>query len=96
MNTIVRGLLEALQNHQEFKKSNTEVKVTQSMLLVYLHNNLILRRHLDQNFTEFTLAGWDTDLTRNRLRVMGINLERKKGTTYYGGKVISLTDWIVA
>ena len=61
---------------------NTQVIVSadKNHIEVYLHGNVIYSCDGEQE--SFTLAGYDTLTTRNRLRALGVNLFRKNGKMY--------------
>ena len=82
MRKIDREMLAAVCERENWKCSNTQVVVSsdKNIVKVFLHDNLIYEcKGVEE---AFTLAGWDTDVTRNRLRALGVNLFRKNGKTY--------------
>jgi hypothetical protein len=63
MRKITRELASAWRNHTPWKKSNTETD-GQS---VWLHGNSIAKRDPDTGHVFYSLAGWSTNTTRERL-----------------------------
>lgn len=82
MRKIEKEMLAAVCERRNWHCDNTQVIVSldKSHIEVYLHGNVIYSCDGEQE--AFTLAGWDTDVTRNRLRALGVNLFRKNGKTY--------------
>lgn len=81
-------------SNKKFKKSNTEVKVTEDLTALYLFNNLIAIKDRETNEIKFTLAGWNSVTTRERLKAIGVQISSKQWTPYYNGKTISTTEWV--
>lgn len=98
MRKIEQAMCEAVKNRKNMEKRNTKV-VSKSIgfgchyITVFLHDNLIYRYNEAEDWGEFTLAGLDTNVTRNRLRALGVNLTRCGGVTYYGGMVVDKNKW---
>ena len=72
---------------------------------VWLHDNLIIRRNTTTGEIWFTLAGWGTPTTKERINgiVPGVRVYTSKGTHYASGFEhrsdtieISVNDWINA
>lgn len=73
---------------RNFKLQNTEVTAHENGVTeLYLHGNKIAERIGD--VVRFTLAGWNTVTTRERLRALGIDVRTKQGTPYYNGQAIN-------
>lgn len=82
----------AFYNREKFKLSNTEVKVLPTgEVELRLWGNLIALR--EYNKTYFTLAGWNTVTTRERLNGIGVNITSRQGIPYYKGQPISDSNW---
>lgn len=80
MRKIEKEMLAAVCEHRNWSCSNTAVVVDNGCVQVILHGSIIYEcKGVEE---AFTLAGWDTDVTRNRLRALGVNLFRKNGKTY--------------
>jgi len=73
-------MLAAVCEHRNWHCSNTMVATENNVVRVYLHGNLIYED--DGRNEAFTLAEYDTDVTRNRLRALGANIFHKNGKTY--------------
>ena len=74
-----------------FRLQNTEVRVYDNGVTeLYLHGNKIAQRAPGSvHGVRFTLAGWNTVTTRERLNALGIHVYTRKGTPYYDGVAIS-------
>lgn len=82
MRSIDKEMLAAVCRRENWKCGNTQVEVSsdKNIVKVFLHDNLIYKCvGIEESFT---LAGWDTNVTRNRLRALGVNLFRKNGKVY--------------
>lgn len=62
----------------------TEVKVTGNYVRLYLYGNEIARRNIydDVNNFLFTLSGWNTRTTRERLSALGVTIRTRKRKPY--------------
>ena len=76
---------------RNFKLQNTEVRVYDNGVTeLYLHGNRIAQREPGSvHGVRFTLAGWNTLTTRERLNALGIKVTTKRGTPYYDGQPIN-------
>ena len=72
MRKIENGMCAAVEAHFNFACSNTQVKVNDNKVEVYLHGNLIYKKH--GGVASFTLAGWNSNTTRSRLRALGVSV----------------------
>ena len=63
---------------------------------VFLHGNEIIKRD-KSGLILFTFAGWDSAVTRERLRgILNVDVYQKDHEQYYNGqKVIDLNAWHV-
>lgn len=80
MRKIGKEMCAAVKERRNWSCSNTAVVVDNNVVQVILHGSIIYECRGTEE--AFTLAGWDTDVTRNRLRALGVNLIRKNGRTY--------------
>lgn len=82
-------MLEAIRRRQNWRRSNTEVKIMcgGAVAAVYLHNNLIAVLHLNAGLTYTSSAGWRTPTTKSRLNALlerhGIAIHQVRGTWYW-------------
>lgn len=84
----------AVAARRNFRESNTEVKVfEEGSVQVYLHGNCIYRAQKEGGVREFSLAGWNTPTTRERLTGCGVNVCQRNFVPYYKGEPISSTHW---
>ena len=83
----------AFYNREKFKLSNTEVTVSDNVVKLRLWGNTIAK--ISENEIWFTLAGWDTVTTFDRLRAVGVPLRKRNGYIYVGDKdrKINSYDW---
>lgn len=73
-----------------FTQGNTSVVTYMGGLVelqLYEHTIAQYNKHNNRDII-FSLCGYDTQTTRDRLRAIGIDLVRKNGKTYYKGKEI--------
>lgn len=80
MRSIDKEMLAAVCEHRNWSSGGTVVMADKDYVQVILHGRIIYEcKGVEE---AFTLAGFDTDVTRNRLRALGVNLFRKNGKTY--------------
>lgn len=75
-----------------FNKDNTKVVVGSNQTTMFLHGNAIARKASDGTI-EVSLAGWNTNTTKERLRGIVYELESRKGKIFLNGKEINSRDW---
>ena len=81
MYNISRESARAFDNNRNFKKRNTVVKATDSETAMYLWGNKIAWKNSDGYF--FSMCGWDTRTTKDRLSALGIRISQKNHTQYW-------------
>ena len=87
MRKINKEAVEAFLKGYNFKSSNTEVNVTSHNVGYYLHDNLIALKSGDK--IEVSLAGWNTNTTRERLNgIPGVSIHTVRGVPTLNGKII--------
>ena len=96
MRKITKETVYAFENNEKFKKQNMVV----NELGMYLHNHKIAEfvsriRFEDGNKNiNITLAGWNTNTTRERLNGLeGVRVTTKHGQAYLNGEKWN-GDWI--
>ena len=67
MRQITQDAVIAFENDRPFKRANTEVKVSDHSTKLLLHDNTIAARFKGSGLVSFTLHGWGTLTTRERL-----------------------------
>ena len=72
MRQIEKAMCAAVEARFNLACSNTKVKVNDNKVEVYLHGNLIYKRQ--GGGASFTLAGWNSNTTRSRLRALGVSV----------------------
>lgn len=107
MRKIEEAMSAAVKEHKYFKSSNTEVNVRIDAcgfkhIEVRLHGNMIWRWNEAEDMTEFTLAGWNTAVTRSRLHALGVDVCGRQCSGFgiadaewptYNGNVINPNKW---
>lgn len=69
MRQIEKMMVQAVNNKECFKRSNTEVRAFSFGVFVALHGNLIFARIDGKDY--YSNAGWNTNTTASRLRALG-------------------------
>ena len=72
MRQIEKAMRAAVEARFNLRCSNTEVKVEDNNVKVYLHGNQIYEK--SGKYAAFTLAGWNNNTTRSRLRTLGVGV----------------------
>lgn len=83
MRTITELMARAFFNGETKKMSNTQVQNYE----MYLFGNRIAWIYDGKLY--FTLCGWNTPTTKERLRGLGINIQQKNYQLYWNGKEIN-------
>lgn len=73
MRQIEKAMVAAVEARFNWRCSNTEVKVEGNNVKVYLHGNQIYKKH-GRVASSFTLAGWNSNTTRSRIRALGVSV----------------------
>ena len=83
----------AFYNRENFKLSNTRVDVLDGVVKLKLWGNTIAK--IEDNVVWFTLSGWNTPTTKDRLRAIGVKIYQSAGGLYVGEKdrKINSYDW---
>ena len=79
MRAIEREAVAAFNAARNYKKSNTEVVVTEGSIYVYLFGNLIVWKSRWTGTVSYSSAGWNTATTASRLRAFGADAHIKNG-----------------
>ena len=86
MRTIEEKMCKAIKARKNFKSGNTRVEICPDKTArVYLHGNMIYAESI-KGWRVFTLAGWNTQTTRSRLRACGVDIRQKNFTPVYNGR----------
>lgn len=80
MRKITEQACHAFLNGYNFNLSNTQVVNNTQECAMYLWGNKIATRC--NNRVSVSLAGWNSNTTRERLRGLGANIRVKKGVPY--------------
>ena len=72
MRRIEMAMRAAVEARFNWHCSNTQVNVNDNKVDVYLHGNLIYKKKA--RVASFTLAGWNSNTTRSRLRALGVSV----------------------
>jgi hypothetical protein len=86
MRKITEQAALAFLRRENFKLSNTEVKVEDNVVRMYLFGNLIAQK--TPLATTITNCGWSTPTTKERLNgLSNVSIVQKKGYWYLNGKL---------
>lgn len=78
MRIIEKEMLDAIRSRKNWKKSNTEVRICDNTISVFLYSNLIAYKQDDKPWC-YCSCGWHTVTTRSRLKALGCNCVIRKG-----------------
>jgi hypothetical protein len=67
MRQITQDAAIAFANGRPFRQNNTEVRVLNGSTQLLLHNNIVAARFAGSGKVMFSLAGWGTPTTRERV-----------------------------
>jgi hypothetical protein len=101
MRKIEQKLIAAIRAAKSASFGNTAVTQTEHGAIVTLHGNVIARIGTPDG-THWTLAGWNTNTTRSRIRALAFafNWARTphtvRGIPHASGTPISSTQWVNA
>ena len=72
MRVIERQMIQAIIQRKNFKKANTEVIKDGDFMYIYLHDNLIAKYGLNDNWGQLFIShcNWLTNTTKSRLNVL--------------------------
>lgn len=88
--TITRKFL----NDVSYRLSNSEVRTDFNSTRLYLFNNLIAKKDKATGKIYITMAGWNSNTTRERLNGLpNVSLCQKNGIQYLNGKEINVNEW---
>lgn len=98
MSKIEEAMRDAVKARTNWQSGNTSVVVSDggNWVKVMLHGNLIYADSQESGECMFTLAGWNTNVTRSRLRALGIDVRGtmgENGQPYCQGKAINAKKW---
>lgn len=95
MRKIEEAMCAAVKERRNWQSGNTRVQVKDggNWVKVYLWDNLIYTECLEDGAKRFTLAGWNTNTTRSRLRALGVDVCQKDYRAYYKNRFIYKNEW---
>jgi len=72
MRVIERQMIQAIIERKNFKKANTEVIKDGNFMYIYLHDNLIAKYGLNDNWGQLFIShcNWLTNTTKSRLNAL--------------------------
>ena len=72
MRVIERQMIQAIIERKNFKKANTEVIKDGDFMYIYLHNNLIAKYGINDNWGQLFIShcNWLSNTTKSRLNVL--------------------------
>ena len=94
MRKIEREMLTAIQAREDWRKNNTEVRVTKenyrTIIAVFLHGNHIADVRVNGEVMPNleTLEAWPTPTTKSRLRALGVNVTQSRGVVAIDGEIV--------
>lgn len=83
---IERNVLNAIKLGNNWSEGNTSVRHTSYGCDIYLHGNHIASVENGEVIVNIqTLKRWPTNVTKSRLRALGVNVSTAKGVTMING-----------
>ena len=93
MRKITREAYQAFINSNPFKKSNTEVQVSEDGTVTLLLFNNVIAKQVG-GILSITTAGWPTNTTKERLNSFpNVHIQQRKGA-WYLNDIFWDGDWI--
>lgn len=97
MRKIEEQMIAAVEARNNWRCANTEVRVVEDTIRVYLHGNLIFEH--SRSGAMFNLQGWATQTTHSRINALarrfGFNgVYTRRGVLFHGGRQIDSTEWV--
>lgn len=93
MRQITKEAVRAFNNNENFSLSNTTVKADCTRTRMYLFGNLIAVK--ENGKLRVTLAGWNSNTTRERLNGLnGVSVTSKQGQAFINGKAVANSEWV--
>jgi hypothetical protein len=87
MKQITKLMRDAFLDGKPFRRDNTEVRVTDSSVSIYLFGNKIASRGKHSLATLVTNCGWDTVTTKERLNALpNVRIHQKNYQWYLNGE----------
>lgn len=80
----------AFYRAENFTESNTAVRDQGTYVGLYLWGNRIASYEKTNRHVWFSLCGYNTNTTRERLRALGIDIRTRNGRAYYNGAEIDI------
>lgn len=80
----------AFYSAKNFSQSNTAVRDFGTYVGLYLWGNRIASYEKTDRHVWFSLCGYNTATTRERLRALGIDIRTRNGSAYYNGAEIDI------
>jgi hypothetical protein len=80
----------AFYRGENFTESNTAVRDCGTYVGLYLWGNRIASYEKTDRHVWFSLCGYNTNTTRERLRALGIDIKTRNGRAYYNGAEIDI------
>lgn len=86
MRKITQLAKQAFEQGDTFKRDNTEVRVSQGWVDLVLHGHTIAQRKIfEHDKVYFSLCGFPTPTTRERLKAAGVNIYQHQGSQFIHG-----------
>ena len=92
MRKITADAVRAFRNRQTFKRGNTEVKVFDNSVALYLHGNMLAEYAVDGGLY-INDGGWQSNTTKERLNGLpNVSIHQKNFQWYLNGEAWT-GDW---
>ena len=87
MKKITAQMRDAFLDGKPFRRDNTEVRVTDSSVSIYLFGNKIASRGIESSATLVSNCGWETNTTKERLNALpNVRIHQKNYQWYLNGE----------
>ena len=94
MRKVTREIVNAFMNDYDKAVSNSAVTTSDGITKMFLFGNCIARKMQATGTIEVTLAGWNTNTTRERLNAIpNVSVTQRNFTPYLNGVEIDSNEW---
>ena len=94
MRKVTREIVSAFMNDYNATVSNSSVTTKDGITKLFLFGNCIARKEIATGKIEVTLAGWNTNTTRERLNgIPNVSVTQSNFTPYLNGIEMNSDEW---
>ena len=94
MRKVTKEIINAFMNDYDRAVSNSAVTTKDGITKMYLFGNCIARKEIATGKIEITLAGWNTNTTRERLNAIpNVSVTQRNFTPYLNGVEMNSDEW---